>query len=370
MPAVLAIAIGIWWNANTVSHIFIHRPFFRGRTARAWAAAGLTALLGFPQSVWRDRHLAHHAQRAYRFRLSREVMLQAAVIVTLWTILAVYAPLFFTTAYLPGYAGGLLLCAVHGYFEHATGTTSHYGRVYNMLCFNDGYHVEHHRYPSRPWTDLPACRVPSARASAWPAPLRWLEIVNLETLERIVLRSALLQRVVLRQHARALAPLVAALPAAPRIAIVGGGLFPRTALILRRLVPDARLTIVDASRANLDRAAALLQEKRVSLVHGHWEGNAVLSAGCCVLGARDGVLSAAVPLLSCSWDLVVFPLSFDGDREAIYSHPPAPAVIVHDWIWRRRGTSRVVSVALLKRVNMVRLKPDTTYEESARGVRL
>jgi hypothetical protein len=52
-------------------------------------------------------------------------------------------------------------------------------------------------------------------------------------------------------------------------------------------------------------------------------------------------------------DLLVVPLCFDGDREAIYRHPPARAVIVHDWLWRPRGTSRVVSFALLKRVNLV-----------------
>ena len=54
------------------------------------------------------------------------------------------------------------------------------------------------------------------------------------------------------------------------------------------------------------------------------------------------------------YDLVVIPLSFDGDRDALYAQPPAPAVIVHDWIWRKRGDSRIVSLALLKRVNLVR----------------
>jgi hypothetical protein len=340
MPAAVAIAIGIWWNANTVSHIFIHRPFFRRRAANAWFAAGLTALLGFPQSVWRDRHLAHHAGRAYRFRLSREVLLQSALIVTLWTVMGVHAPAFFATVYVPGYLGGLLLCAVHGHYEHAAGTTSHYGRVYNVLCFNDGYHAEHHRYPSRSWTDLPACRMPSARTSAWPAPLRWLDAVTLETLERMVLRSTLLQRAVLRVHARAFRPLLTTLPPAPHVAIVGGGLFPRTALILRQLVPDATITIVDASRANLDRAVALLHDDRVAFVHAR-------------VTTQSWLPNPQSAIRNPHWDLVVFPLSFDGDRDAIYSHPPAPAVIVHDWIWRRRGTSRVVSLALLKRVNLV-----------------
>ena len=53
-------------------------------------------------------------------------------------------------------------------------------------------------------------------------------------------------------------------------------------------------------------------------------------------------------------DLVVLPLAFDGDRDAIYAHPPAPVVVVHDWIWRRRGEGYVVSFLLLKRLNLVR----------------
>jgi hypothetical protein len=54
------------------------------------------------------------------------------------------------------------------------------------------------------------------------------------------------------------------------------------------------------------------------------------------------------------YEVVVLPLSFEGDRDAMYAHPPAGAVIVHDWLWRRRGISRIVSLALLKRVNLVR----------------
>jgi len=53
-------------------------------------------------------------------------------------------------------------------------------------------------------------------------------------------------------------------------------------------------------------------------------------------------------------DLLIVPLAFDGDRPAIYARPPAAAVIVHDWIWRRRGVGCVVSIALLKRINLVR----------------
>ena len=111
----------------------------------------------------------------------------------------------------------------------------------------------------------------------------------------------------------------------------GGGLFPRSYLILRELLPATRFTIIDADAANLARAGALLDGSAVDLVHARF---------------REGIREP--------YDVLVIPLSFDGDRAALYAHPPAPIVLVHDWIWRKRGDSRIVSLALLKRVNLVR----------------
>jgi hypothetical protein len=334
LPIGPVIAIGLWWNANTISHNFIHRPFFRRRSANRLFAAGLSLLLGIPYVAWRDRHLAHHAGRPWRLRVSGELAAQTALVLTLWTTTAWLDPRFFGFVYLPAYATGLFICAVHGHYEHAVGTISHYGRLYNLLFFNDGYHVEHHRHPSMRWNDLVAHRAPDARVSRWPAPLRWIELDLLLVLERVVLHSRLLQWFVLRSHLRAFRAITGALPPIHRIAIVGGGLFPRTARIARTLWPQARLTIIDANRANLDRARAELppDDCQVEFLHA-WYPDGV---------TRNG------------FDLLVVPLSFTGDREAQYAHPRAPAVIVHDWIWRSRGISRVVSVLLLKRVNLIR----------------
>jgi hypothetical protein len=254
--------------------------------------------------------------------------LQTGLVLSLWAALAARSPAFFFSVYLPGYIAGLGLCALHGYYEHARGTTSHYGRLYNVLLFNDGYHAEHHAKPGLHWTRLPESSQPAVRTSAWPAPLRWMEAFSLEALERLVLKSRVLQRFVLRTHASAFRE---QLPSVERVGIVGGGLFPRTALILEELLPAARITIIDANRANLDRARAMLGAGSIEFVH------------------------AAYAESDCTgYDLLVIPLSFNGDLEAIYAHPPAPVVIVHDWIWRKRGVSRIVSVALLKRINLVR----------------
>jgi hypothetical protein len=333
-PSIPLIAIGLWWTANTSAHNFIHRPFFRLRAVNAAFSVLLTAVMGVPQTLWRDRHLAHHAGRAWRVRVTPPLALDAGLLGVMWTALALADAAFLFTVYMPGWLAGVGLCALQGHYEHAGGTTSHYGRAYNVLCFNDGYHAEHHAGAGLHWTELARRPAPGARSSRWPPLLRWLDAVSLDGLERLVLRSSLLQRCVLRCHRRAFERLLPHLPPIRRIAIVGGGLFPRTALILRDLLPAADILIVDADRRNLETARA-------------WIGPEV------TLESRRYPSSAEAAGSSPAYDLLVIPLAFDGDRDAIYRHRPAAAVVVHDWIWRRRGTSRVVSVALLKRLNLL-----------------
>jgi fatty acid desaturase len=97
----------------------------------------------------------------------------------MWTLLLARSPKFFLSVYLPGYAAGLAFCYVHGYFEHAYGTKSNYGHLYNVPFFNDGYHVEHHMKPHVHWTRLPKVVVDQAERSRWPAILRWIESLSL-----------------------------------------------------------------------------------------------------------------------------------------------------------------------------------------------
>jgi hypothetical protein len=198
--------------------------------------------------------------------------------------------------------------------------------------------VEHHANPGIHWTRLPERSASGTHTSRWPALLRWLDapgpdvrgdVLILDALEKLVLRSRWLQWFVLRSHRRAFSALVPQLPPVRRVAIVGGGLFPRTALILLELLPGARIVIVDADARNLETARLILGGS-VEFVNRHY-----------------------TPEAPCDCDLVVLPLSFDGDRMAIYRRPPSRAVLVHDWIWRPRGTSKVVSAALLKRLNLV-----------------
>jgi fatty acid desaturase len=346
VPSIPLVAIGLWWNANTISHNFLHRPFFRSRAANRVYALYLSAVLGVPQSVWRARHLRHHAESSgapdlqvrgvVRTRAPRRhVAFDLLLIATIWVVAAIVAPSTFVFRYLPGIAIGLVLCQLQGHFEHARGTTSHYGRLYNWLFFNDGYHVEHHLRPGEHWTRLTSVDRRDDASSRWPPVLRWLEAVNLDWLERGVLRSRWLQRFVLRCHERALRDLLREVGRPRRVVIVGGGLFPRTALILRRLLPDAALTVVDADERHLAIARSFLNGD-IQFIHAMFS-----------------------PQHAAGADLVVVPLAFRGDRRLFYERPPAPHVVVHDWMWARHGDrSRRVSWLLMKRVNLV-LAPRT-----------
>lgn len=329
-PSIAFIALGLWWNANTIAHNFIHRPFFRARALNTAFSCYLSLLLGFPQSLWRARHLAHHGARGQSD--SRLILLDFGMALGLWGALLIYAPRFTLTVYLPGYLCGLGLCYLQGHYEHARGTVSHYGWLYNLLFFNDGYHLEHHARPGMHWRELPKEKVREAKPSHYPAVLRWLECVNLCALERLVLRSPALQRFVLERHERAMRRLLVELPLhhqIKRVGIVGGGLFPRTAIILRRLRPQWRLALIDLSAENLATARRL------------------------VAGEVEYINQRFDPAESCDFDLLVIPLSLVGDRRVVYQQPPAQAVLVHDWIWRARGRSVVVSWLLLKRLNLV-----------------
>jgi hypothetical protein len=329
-PSAPVVALGMWWTANTVAHNFIHLPFFRARLANRAFSVYLSLLLGVPQTVWRDRHLAHHAERVWRPRWSRQLALELCAVGILWMAWASLGTGVFVGTWLAGWIGGLILCQLQGYFEHARGTVSHYGWLYNLAFFNDGYHVEHHARPNRHWSELPGAAVPHAAASRWPAVLRWLEWGSLETLERLVLRSRRLQQWIVERHARAFRRVLDRLPPVQRVTIVGGGLFPRTALVIRRLLPSAEITIVDRSARNLACAAPFLD------------------------GPVRTIEASFTPRMADAADLLVVPLAYVGDRAAFYACPPAPAVAVHEWLWRRRGEGSIVSLLLLKRLNLVR----------------
>ena len=110
---------------------------------------------------------------------------------------------------------------------------------------------------------------------------------------------------------------------------MGGGMYPRTALLLRRLLPNASIRIIDANAEHLETAKSFLDDS-IEFRHDRY-----------------------VPGEPEDSDLLITPLSFNGAREAVYRNPPASAVLVHDWIWSKHGQSAIVSLLLLKRLNLI-----------------
>ena len=117
--------------------------------------------------------------------------------------------------------------------------------------------------------------------------------------------------------------------------MIGGGIFPRTALVLGPLLPAARITIVDRAPAHLESARAQ-----------------IAAAGLAERVTFEvGTFDAKSPL---TCDLLVLPLAFRGDRRRVYCRPPARLAAIHDWAWRTAGASRTARVSLLpKRINLV-----------------
>lgn len=328
--ALVAVAVHVWWTSNTVAHIHLHTPIFASRALDRAFAVFLSALTFIPQTIWKQRHLMHHAgDRPRRVRLGVQGLVEVGAVALVSLSLLLTSPRFALTAVAPGVAVGLLLCQLQGAMEHTHdgGAVSHYGALYNFFWFNDGHHVEHHQRPTEHWTRLRPS--PSAQRSAFPPFLRFLDRTPalLGALEKLNFGSGWLRARVVAVHRRALArALGGRVPA--RVAIVGGGLFPRTILALQPLLPRAAITVIDASAGSIAIARAHLGARaaEIEFVEARWDER------------HD------------RYDLVVFPLAYVGDRARLYRGGRSLR-LVHDWVWRGRGP--LVSWLLLKRVNVV-----------------
>jgi hypothetical protein len=134
-------------------------------------------------------------------------------------------------------------------------------------------------------------------------------------------------------HERAVRRLFAGMPEPRRIAIVGGGLFPRTALVVHAVWPEAKVVLIDADAGHLDRCRRWLR------------GDEAL--------AHAWVCADSLP----EADLVFVPLAFDHEKSPLYAPRKDRTVIIHEWIWNRRNRkatrTAIASFLLLKRLNLV-----------------
>jgi fatty acid desaturase len=203
-----------YFNMIVVTHNFIHTPFFRWRWLNTSFYILNSANVFFPISLYNENHALHHAYN--NDRLSSEgttldptstylygengkqehfVKYCALGVFRDWTMADVVqirkrgkttrfiselvAILFlvlgsayvswkwFLFAWIPTYLFGWFLSNMQNYYEHYrandpenrySNSVSYYGRIFNLLMFNEGYHQEHHIQPTAHWSKRPHVR--------------------------------------------------------------------------------------------------------------------------------------------------------------------------------------------------------------------
>lgn len=150
-----------------------HAPLLRYAVGGAWASVQDTAHALF--SAWRlcrvcagEPHLLELAAREQprRGRELSQVQLDRLFHFTGLLACAALSPAWLLLCYLPALFVAFAVVNLQNYYEHFgadprsrfTDSVSHYGRLYNLLTFNDGHHQEHHLRPQLHWRQMPQVR--------------------------------------------------------------------------------------------------------------------------------------------------------------------------------------------------------------------
>jgi len=206
----LAMSYVFYYNPIVVTHNFLHTPFFRRKWLNRAFPVLNSANLFLPQVLYKYHHLTHHqyandpirngttldpsstfrygkdgqqegfvsysalglfrdgTSQAYREAIkhgqrSQFWMELAAVVVTAGLWIAIDWR-WFLLGFVPTFYAGWFLALLENYYEHhrardpdsrLADSVSYYGRWYNLMMFNEGYHQEHHLKPHLHWTRRP-----------------------------------------------------------------------------------------------------------------------------------------------------------------------------------------------------------------------
>jgi fatty acid desaturase len=208
-PAFLAVAYSYLWNLQSISHNFIHNPFFTSVWLNRAYSVLETVALGVPHVLYHHYHMNHHfgdndakgpdgttkdwssiyrhgrgntpesfwryvlfsfwrvevgpvLKTAARHRHLPQVAVEIVVLAAFWATMALVNWRFFAFFYLPSYYLGWAASYAEGYLEHYgckpgnayANSVSSYNWLYNLLWFNNGYHQEHHWDPKCHWTRM------------------------------------------------------------------------------------------------------------------------------------------------------------------------------------------------------------------------
>jgi fatty acid desaturase len=203
-------------NFQCIAHNFIHNPFFRSGRLNAAFGVFNSLLLGNPQSLYRIHHMHHHKynndapdpatgttkdltstwrhsswpgreepflpyallgyfrsdfgyllREAKRRKLLGQAVEETAALIAFVALFTSLNPWGLVGFYLPVWYFGNVAAQAENYLEHhgaipgncKTDSVSSYGRLYNLIWFNNGYHQEHHYRPRVHWTQVPELKV-------------------------------------------------------------------------------------------------------------------------------------------------------------------------------------------------------------------
>jgi len=207
----LIYAVAISWNINSISHNFIHNPYFNSNFINALFSLILSITLGFSQAMYNFVHMRHHSgnmdrpneagktldylsiykhghdgqpENVWRYTFlsyfrddpaeilramaprrsgeARQAKFELLVVIAFYGVLAVL-DWRFIVCMLPFNYLGQCLSSLNGYYEHFGGDpdkpiawgVSTYAKIYNWTWMNNGYHAEHHYRPKVHWTKMP-----------------------------------------------------------------------------------------------------------------------------------------------------------------------------------------------------------------------
>lgn len=202
--------VSISWNINSVSHNFIHNPYFNHLLLNRLFSLVESLAIGFSQVFYHDVHMRHHmgnndrlnaegttidplsfyrhgknhepenvwsftflsyfrddAMETYHSlkRQSKGLADWGAFEVACFIGMVIVGFLLnwkFMLFIIPFNYLGNCLSSLNGYYEHFGGNpdkpiawgVSTYGWLYNFIWFNNGYHAEHHYRPKMHWTKV------------------------------------------------------------------------------------------------------------------------------------------------------------------------------------------------------------------------